>query len=127
MLVRPAAHEPDPRDAELLAKLGVPTLIVLPLVDGDNVRLGAVALLAQVTELTHSVFAFLRTLRHALTGALSRAASEQRYLHAQKMDGIGQLAAGVAHDVNNILTADLRVHGLRTGRQLSRRRAQRSR
>ena len=34
-----------------------------------------------------------------------RRASNEKLLHAQKMDAIGKLAAGVAHEMNNVLTA----------------------
>jgi two-component system, cell cycle sensor histidine kinase and response regulator CckA len=37
---------------------------------------------------------------------------EAQFRHAQKMESIGQLAAGVAHDINNVLTVVLGYAGL---------------
>ena len=41
----------------------------------------------------------------AASVAVERAQIEERYLHAQKMEAIGQFAGGIAHDFNNVLMA----------------------
>ena len=54
-----------------------------PILDSDGHKLGAVAAMIDITE------------RNVL---------EQQVRHSQKMEAVGHLAGGVAHDFNNFLT-----------------------
>jgi PAS domain S-box-containing protein len=50
---------------------------------------------------------FIEDITPRKEGEAERARLEKQVLHAQKMDAIGTLASGMAHDFNNVLTAIL--------------------
>lgn len=76
----------------LMTRVGVPRLVehsAAPIADGDDVR-GVVLVFRDVTQ------------RRAQEDAARQA--ELRLREAQKLEAVGRLAGGVAHDVNNMMT-----------------------
>lgn len=76
----------------LVTRAGIPRLIehsAAPIADGDDVQ-GAVIVFRDITE------------RRVQEDAARQA--EARLREAQKLEAVGRLAGGVAHDVNNMMT-----------------------
>ena len=92
-------------DRNLLLKFRTGTVVVVPLSSPKGDRFGAIVLAVKANDLDAETSAFLRTLRQELVRALCLVESEERLLHAQKIDAIGEVSGTVAHDFNNILSA----------------------
>ncbi len=100
--------------ADMLEKRRILSILHSPLMLKDQ----AVGCLCMVSGKAHyfseDIAGLVRSVADQISGVLSRIQLdedrrqlEQQYFQAQKMEAIGQLTGGVAHDFNNILTVIL--------------------
>ena len=85
---------------------------VLPLPDGDRFvvefrfrhRDGRYVWLRDEKRVVHDAGGRVTEVVGSWTDITSRVELEEQFRHAQKMEAVGRLAGGVAHDFNNVLT-----------------------
>lgn len=100
-----ATHEPCLAQAHAcLAAVGFHDAVMLPLPAQGRLLGALVALADGPDQFTPERLKFLQSVANLLAGAAQRRRGEEELAHARRLDAIGQLTGGIAHDLNNLLT-----------------------
>jgi signal transduction histidine kinase/CheY-like chemotaxis protein len=104
----PSGLEASFPENKVVAKRGIDAYLGTPLFDSGGRKIGVLCVMSdRPIDLTRGPRAVLELLAARAASEIERLRLQGQLMRSQRLEGMGRLAAGVAHDFNNLITVIL--------------------